>query len=46
MTGNQLVVRVRSDDVVGVTEQDVDPATAVDAAFTGSQATGSDPARR
>lgn len=46
VTGDRLVVRVRSEGVVGVTEQDVDLAAAMDAVFSGSQATGSDPARR
>lgn len=46
MTGDRLVVRVRSDDVVGVTEQDVHLAAALDAVFSGSRATGGDPGRR
>ena len=46
VTGDRLVVRVRSEAVVGVTEQDVDLAATLDAVFTGSQATGTDPDRR
>ena len=46
VTGNHLVVRVRSGKVVGVTEQDVDLAAALDAVFSGSKATGSDPGGR
>ena len=43
VTGHHLVVRVRSEGVVGVTEQDVDLAAALDTVFSGSQATGSEP---
>lgn len=43
VTGNHLVVRVRTPGVDGVTEQDVDLAAAMDAVFTGSHATGTDP---
>ena len=46
VTGDRLVVRVRTAGVVGVTEQDVDLAAALDTVFSGSQATGSDPGRR
>ena len=46
VTGDHLVVRVRSEGVVGVTEQDVDLAAVLDTVFTGSQATGSEPDRR
>ena len=46
VTGSHLVVRVRGEHVVGVTGQDVDLAAALDAVFSGSQATGSDPGRR
>lgn len=46
VTGNHLVVRVRSEGVVGVTEQDVDLAAALDTVFSGSQATGSEPGLR
>ena len=46
VTGNHLVVRVRTDGVPGVTAQDVDLAAALDAVFTGSRATGADPGRR
>ncbi len=46
VTGDHLVVRVRSEGVAGVTEQDVDLAAALDTVFSGSQATGSEPDRR
>ncbi len=46
MTGDHLVVRVSGGGVVGVTEQDVDVAAALDTVFSGSQATGSEPGRR
>ena len=46
MTGNHLVVRVRTEGVGGVTEQDVDLAAALDSVFSGSRATGSDPGHR
>ncbi len=46
VTGDHLVVRVRSEGVVGVTEQDVDLAAALDTVFSGSQATGSEPGQR
>lgn len=46
VTGNHLVVRVCGEGVVGVTEQDVDLAASLDAVFSGSQATESDPGRR
>lgn len=45
VTGDHLVVRVRSEGVVGVTDQDVDLAAALDPVFTGSPATGSEPGR-
>ena len=45
VTGDHVVVRVRTEGV-GVTEQDVDLAAALDAVFSGSKATGSDPGRR
>lgn len=41
VTGHHLVVRVCGEAVVGVTEQDVGLAIALDAVLTGSQATGS-----
>ena len=46
VTGHHLVVRVRTDGVDGVTAQDVDLAAALDAVFSGSHATGTDPGRR
>lgn len=45
VTGDRLRVRVRSDAVAGVTEEDVDLAAALDAVFSGSHATGSDAGR-
>lgn len=46
VTGQHLVVRVRSDGVAGVTAEDVDLAAALDAVFSGSHATGTDPGGR
>lgn len=45
VTGDHLVVRVRSAGI-GVTAEDVDVAAALDAVFSGSHATGSEPGRR
>lgn len=39
VTGDHLVVRVRTQGVVGVTAQDVDLAAALDGVFSGSRAT-------
>ena len=38
VTGDHLVVRVRSEGIVGVTQQDVDLAAALDTVFSGNQA--------
>lgn len=46
VTGQHLVVRVRSDGVAGVTAEDVDLAAALDTVFSGSHATGTDPGGR
>ena len=46
VTGQHLVVRVGTEGGVGVTEQDVDLAAALDAVFSGSHATGTDPGGR
>ena len=46
VTGQHLVVRVRSDGGAGVTAEDVDLAAALDAVFSGSHATGTDPGGR
>lgn len=45
VTGDHLVVRVRTEGVVGVTARDVELAAALDGVFSGSVATGTDPGR-
>lgn len=46
VTGQHLVVRVVAGRGAGVTEQDVDLAAALDAVFSGSHGTGTDPGGR
>ncbi len=46
VTGDHLVVRIRTEGVVGVTAQDVDLAAALNGVFSGSHATESEPGER